>query len=280
MYIDSESTQIGGRKVMGKNKILSFEYFPSLNNTEEFFRKITAEEGAGRRILNQLLLLSLFAFLYGVIMGSYHSLLQAVVAGLKVSVLFSLTLLICFPAFFIIQYILGSRLRICQMISIILSGFVLMTAIMISFVPIVIIFLLTGSNYYFLQLLHILVFVLSGLFGMKIVVDALKYSCEKKNVYPQIGVVIFRFWVVIMAFISIQLAWNFRPFLADRDQPFELFRKYEGNFYTALIYSVKQLISPNNQPGQPQEPYRFEEHRAAQDSLLDIFRSRGDSLGN
>ena len=66
---------------MGKNKILSFEYFPSLNNTEEFFKKITAEEGAGRRILNQLLLLSLFAFLYGVVMGSYHSLLQAIVAG-------------------------------------------------------------------------------------------------------------------------------------------------------------------------------------------------------
>jgi len=261
---------------MGKTKILSFEYFPSLNNTEEYFQKITAEAGAGRRIFNQYLLLSLFAFLYGIIMGSYHSFLQAIVAGLKLSVLFSLVLLICFPAFFIIQYILGSRLKIYQMISIILSGFVLTTAIMVSFTPVVLIFLLTGSNYYFLQLLHILVFILSGLFGMKVVVDALKYSCEKKNVYPQIGVVIFRFWVVILAFIGIQLAWNFRPFLGDRDQPFELFRKYEGNFYAALIYSAKQLVTSDKPT--PGTQFDMNRHQAVQDSLLEIFNGE-DSTG-
>lgn len=261
---------------MDKNKILSFEYFPSLNNTEEFFKKITAEEGAGRRILNQHLLLSLFAFFYGIIMGSYHSFVQAIVAGLKVAILFSLVLLICFPAFFIIQYILGSRLKIYQMISIILSGFVLTTAIMVSFTPVVLIFLLTGSNYYFLQLLHILVFILSGLFGMKIVIDALRYSCEKKNVYPQIGVVIFRFWVFILAFIGIQLAWNFRPFLGDRDRPFELFREYEGNFYAALIYSAKQLLESGPEPATGH--FDYQRHQAVQDSLLEVFRSE-DSAG-
>ncbi len=261
---------------MGNSKLFSFEYFPSLNNTEEFFRKITGEEGAGRRIINQHLLLSLLAFLYGIMMGSYHSFAQAIVAGLKISVLFSLTLLICFPAFFIIQFILGSRLKVYQMISIILSGFVLTTAIMVSFSPIILIFLLTGSNYYFLQLLHILIFILSGLFGMKTIVDALKYSCEKKNVYPQIGVVIFRFWVIILVFIGIQLAWNFRPFLGDRDRPFELFRDYEGNFYAALIYSAKQLIEPERQPSIHE--LNYEQHRAAQDSLLELF-NREDTAG-
>jgi hypothetical protein len=145
---------------MGKNSLFSLEFFPSLNNTEEFFQKITADENVGKRILNQHVLMSFLAFIYGVIMGSYHSFAQAIMAGFKVSVLFTLALLICFPAFFIIQYILGSRLKIYQMVSVILSGFVLMTAIMVSFTPIVIIFLLTGSNYYFLQLLHILIFIL------------------------------------------------------------------------------------------------------------------------
>ncbi|MFH1374315.1 MAG: hypothetical protein ABII79_11015 [bacterium] len=223
-------------------KLLSFEYFPSLSNSEEFFQRITADSGAGARIGGQLLHLCFFSFLYGVIMGSYHSVTQAVVSGGKVAVLFSLALLICFPAFFIIQYILGSRLKLKQMISIVLSGFVLTAAIMVSFAPIVVIFLLTGSNYYFLQLLHILIFILSGIFGMKVIVDALKYSCETKGVYPQIGVVVFRFWVVILAFVGIQLAWNLRPFLGDRGQPFEVFRDYEGNFYTALVYSVRQLV--------------------------------------
>ncbi len=226
---------------MASTKLLSLEFFPTLHNREAFFERLTQDQRAGRRIVNQYLLISLLSLAYGFVMGSYHGLAQALAAGVKVFVLFSLALVICFPAFFIIQYVLGSRLRLPQMISIVLSGFALMTAIMVSFVPIVIIFLLTGSNYYFLQLLHIAIFILSGLFGMLTIVDALKFSCDKKGVYPQVGVVVFRFWVVILAFVGIQLAWNLRPFLGDRGQPFELFRHYEGNFYTALVYSVRQL---------------------------------------
>jgi hypothetical protein len=229
---------------MGIRTLVSFQFFPTLQNREEYFEKITEDAGAPARILNQYFLLCFFSFLYGVVMGSYHSLSQAIASGVKVSFLFSLVLLICFPAFFIVQFILGSKLRLQQMVSIILAGFVLATSIMVSFAPIAVFFLLTGGNYYFQQLLHIAIFILSGFFGMKTIIDALKYSCEKKNVYPQTGVVVFRFWVVIMAFVGIQLAWNLRPFLGDRGQPFELFREYEGNFYTALVYSGSQLMNP------------------------------------
>jgi hypothetical protein len=276
---------------MGVKKILSFEFFPTLQNREEFFQKITQETNFLPKIANQYLLLNLFSFLYGIVMGSYHSFLQAVVAGVKLAVLFSLVILICFPAFFIIQYILGSKLKLHQMISIILSGFVLTTAIMVSFAPIVIFFLLTGGNYYFLRLLHIAVFVLSGIFGMKTIIDALKFSCEKKNIYPQVGVVIFRFWVVIMAFVGIQLAWNLRPFLGDPGQKFEVFREYEGNFYTAVIYSVKQLFSPHDttdkQKGagtaDPKEQESVIEYKGDLDSLLDYLikdNKEADTLEN
>jgi hypothetical protein len=74
-------------------------------------------------------------------------------------------------------------------------------------------------------------------------VDALKFACDKKNVYPQIGVSVFRIWIIILAFVGIQFAWNLRPFLCDKNEDFKLFRKYEGNFYTAIVYSVKQLIA-------------------------------------
>ena len=79
---------------------------------------------------------------------------------------------------------------------------------------------------------------------MKTVNDALQYSCEKKNIYPRIGVVVFRYWIIILAFVGIQLAWNLRPFLGDYQKPFKLFRSYEGNFYTALVYSIKKISEP------------------------------------
>jgi len=92
------------------------------------------------------------------------------------------------------------------------------------------------------------IFIFAGIFGMKLMVDALKYACDQKNIYPQVGVTVFRIWVIILAFVGIQLAWNLRPFLCEKNEAFKLFRKYEGNFYTAIIYSVDQLVSPQPQP--------------------------------
>ena len=206
----------------------------------------------------------IMSFAYGIIMGSYHSVAQAIASGIKVPVLFSIVLIICFPAFFIIQFILGSKLKLSQMISIILAGFVLLTAIMVSFTPIVVFFLLTGGNYYFLQLLHIAIFILSGIFGMKTIIDALKYSCEQQSIYPKIGVDVFKFWVVILVFVGIQMAWNLRPFLGDRNEPFKLFREYEGNFYAALIYSVNQLIKGDANPNEKSKESR--NNRSIQDT--------------
>jgi len=176
-------------------------------------------------------------------MGSYHSLIQSLVAGLKVILLFLGTLIICFPSFFVIQQVLGSKMSVRQMLIIVLSGFVLTSAIALSFTPIVIFFQITGGIYHFLQLLHVAIFIFAGIFGMRLMVDALKFACEKKNIYPHIGVSVFRIWVIIIAFVGIQFAWNLRPFLCNKSEEFKLFRKYEGNFYTAIVFSVQQLVS-------------------------------------
>jgi hypothetical protein len=146
-----------------------------------------------------------------------------------------------------VQTMLGSKLGLSQMIAIMMTGFAFMTSIMLSCIPIIAVFLLTGGNYYFLHLLHIAIFLFAGIFGMKMTVDALKFSCEKRNVYPQVGVVVFRFWVVIFAFVGIQIAWNLQPFMGDIGKPFKLFRKHEGNFYTAVIYAVNKLGVDNKE---------------------------------
>ncbi len=235
-----------------KSAYLKFDrLLPGLLNNEEYFETMTQDEHPGRRITGMILLFSGLTFFYGLIMGCYSGFLQALTAGIKVPVMFFLSLIVCFPAFFLIQFILGSKMRLLQMAAVILAGFVLTSAIMVSFTPIVVFFVLTGGNYHFLQLLHVGIFAVAGGFGMKLVVDALKYSCEQKNIYPQTGVVVFRFWVVILAFVGIQLAWNLRPFLAKRDEPYAVFRNYEGNFYAAVMYSIQQLTSPAEGAGGP-----------------------------
>lgn len=225
-----------------KSKKVWMEALKIFQNAESYFNERDRKQSQ-LLIFNQLLIICFFAFIYGLVMGSYHSLLQSIVAGIKMIVLFLCTLVICFPSFFVIQQVLGSKMKFRQMVIIILSGFVLTSAIALSFSPVVIFFQITGDNYHFLQLLHVAIFLFSGFFGMRLMIDALKYACDKKNVYPQIGVSVFRIWIIILAFVGIQLAWNLRPFLHEQNEDFKLFRKYEGNFYTAIIYSAKQLIS-------------------------------------
>ena len=230
---------------------------PSLHNNEAYFDALAREEHIRLRVLRMALFFTALTSFYGLIMGCYSGWLQALTAAVKVPVMFFLSLLVCFPAFFLLQYILGSRMSLGLMTLMILSGFVLTGAIMVSFTPVVVFFVLTGGDYHFLQLMHVAVFSLAGVFGMKLVLDALRYSCEQKGIYPHTGVVVFRFWVVILAFVGIQLAWNLRPFMAERGEPYGLFRKYEGNFYSAVIYSVEQLLGP---PERPASPPRQERH--------------------
>lgn len=228
---------------MKKKRIISFEYFPSFQEKDVFFEKITHEKDAPSIILTQFLLLVIFAFLYGIVMGIYNGLLQAVTAGFKIPILFILSMIICFPAFFMVQYILGSKLKFHSMLAIMLTGFVLTSAIMLSFSPIVIFFLITSSNYDFLKLLHVAIIGFAGIFGMRTVIEALKFSCEKKNIYPKIGVKIFQFWIIILAFVGMQLAWSLRPFIGAKDRPYQLLRKQEGNFYLAVIHSVGKVLT-------------------------------------
>jgi hypothetical protein len=249
--------------------------FPSIQNKDEYFEKIAAEDHLVKRTICLYLMLCSFSFLYGLTMGSYHSAFQAVVSGVKVAALFSLALGICFPAFFVIQFVLGSKLKLLQMAVIVLSGFALLTAIMLSFAPIIVIFLLTGGNYYFLHLLHISIFIFAGLFGMKTIVDALRYLCEKKDIYPQTGVIVFRVWVVILGFVGIQLAWNLGPFIGVRGQPFQLFRKYEGNFYVAVVYSLGQLTGkPTTHTPAVDEAKRAEERAEMEKMGIKPMESR------
>lgn len=226
--------------VMEKISELS-EVFKIFQSTDSYFDERNKEQSK-RLILNQVLIICVFTFLYGIVMGSYHSFLQSLVAGLKVTFLFLSAIIVCFPSFFIIQQVLGSKMTLRQMVIIILSGFVLTTSIALSFTPIVILFQVTGGNYHFLQLLHVGIFIFSGIFGMRLMVEALKFACEKKVIYPHIGVAVFRIWIIILAFVGIQIAWNLRPFLCNKTEDFKLFRKYEGNFYTAIVYSVQQLV--------------------------------------
>ncbi|MDN5200404.1 hypothetical protein QQ008_03505 [Fulvivirgaceae bacterium BMA10] len=225
------------------SKIPFQEAFDVLQDREKHFQRITERNYSPNIIWAQVILMCIFTFCYGIIMGSYNSFQQALVTGVKLWLLFSLTLIICFPSFYIVQLILGSKIKIKQLFVILMGGFLMTTTIMLAFAPIVLYFQLSGDNYNFLQLLHVFVFMFAGFFGMRVVLESLKGAFEGTKVYPKIGLSVFRIWVVIFAFVGIQLSWNLRPFLGSKDMPFQLFREStRGNFYSTTLGSIGKLL--------------------------------------
>jgi hypothetical protein len=237
-------------------RVVSVEFLRGFQNKDEFFERLSGVEHTRRMIADEIVLLTAFSSLYGLAMGSYNGLAQAVSSAIKVPLLFMLTVLIAFPAFFMLQHALGSRLGFWQMLKILLAGFVMIALVMASFAPIVLFFLITGGDYSFLKLLHVAIFGLAGFFGMKMVLDGLKFCCEKKAIYPKTGVVVFRFWIILLAFVGMQLAWNLRPFIGSRDLPFRVLREREGNFYVAIINAASHLALGDSHKSSAGPPIR------------------------
>jgi hypothetical protein len=213
-----------------------------LSDRERLFLDVVQGVTLGRTLWFILATIVGGAALYGVSAGAYSSVPQAASAAVKLPLLILATFVICFPAFFVVQILVGSRLRLLQALVLALTAPALTAVLLAAFIPITVFFLVTGANYYFLELLHIVLVLVAGLTGMYALHEGLTLVCEKSGVYPRKAVTIMRVWALLFAFVGIQMAWNLRPFLGDRGEPFKVFRHYEGNFYAAIIYSLDKLL--------------------------------------
>jgi hypothetical protein len=222
-----------------------------LSNRELFFEEVVDGTGLGSKLRYSALTVVVLAGFFGLVAGAYSGPAQAVSAAIKLPLLFFATFVICFPAFFVVQVLVGSRLRLPQVVVLVVGALALTSVLLAAFVPITAFFLISGANYYFQHLLNIAIAVVAGLFGMYALHEGLSVVCEQRGVYPRKALTIMRAWALLFAFVGVQLAWNLRPFLGDRNQPFRVFGRYQGNFYAAVIYAVNQLFAGTGEPGGP-----------------------------
>src|SRR5436190_3612578 len=222
-----------------------------LSDRERFFEEVVEGVGLGSKLRYALLTIVLPSGFFGLVAGAYSGPAQALSAAIKLPFLFFATFAVCFPAFFVVQVLVGSRLRLLQVVVLVFGALALTSVLLAAFVPITLFFLITGANYYFQHLLNITIAGVSGVFGMYALHEGLSVVCEQRGVYPRKALTIMRAWAVLFGFVGIQLAWSLRPFLGDRNQPFRVFGNYQGNFYAAVIYAVNKLIQGDDRPTSP-----------------------------
>ncbi|MSP14117.1 MAG: actin-binding WH2 domain-containing protein [Chloroflexi bacterium] len=213
-----------------------------LRDRQAFFDEI--RRGVALQEKMRAMLISSIAFLalYGAVMGSTHSLWQALSSAFKLPLLFLATLIVCAPTLYFFNLIFGSSQSLSQNTALMLTAITVTAVVLLSFAPIVLFFLLTSSNYQFFKLLNVGVFTVAGVIGVLFLSQGMRAVSAGGAEGAAARLRVVRLWIIVYAFVGSQVAWTLRPFVGSPSMKFELFRQLGGNFYTNIVASLGEIL--------------------------------------
>ena len=213
-----------------------------LRNRYRFFAEIRAGETTAQKIRAMLVFASIFFAIFGAVIGSDHSVWQALSSAIKLPLLFLATLVVCLPTLYFFNTIFESALTLSQNFALLLAAITMTAVVLLAFTPVSLFFLITTSQYQFHKLLNVAVFAISGLIGIWQLTQGLKMLSAVDRRGARARGRIQWLWILLYAFVGSQLAWTLRPFFGAPGLPFELFRGLGGNFYTNIFASIGEVL--------------------------------------
>src|SRR5262249_37914512 len=147
-----------------------------------------------------------------------------------------LTLLVTFPSLYVFNTLLGSKLRLAELLRLVTAGLSVLVAVLAAFGPIVAFFSVTTTSYPFIVLLNVAVFAVSGALGM-----AFLYRSLLRLAGAAVNRVFYA-WMVVFGLVGAQMGWVLRPFIGSPDVPFTWFRPRQASFFEGVAQSLRGLF--------------------------------------
>ena len=213
-----------------------------LRNRYRFFSEIRAGVDLGPKIRAMMTSSVLFLLLYGAVIGSQHSLLQALSSALKVPALFLVTVLICLPTLHFFHVLFGASLSIRQNFALILTAITVTSVLLLSFSPVVLFFMISTADYQLFKLLNVAIFAICGAIGLGFLYQGVKMIAVVDGDTGKSRRRMIVLWALLYAFVGTQLAWTLRPFFGAPGLPFEPFRDLGGSFYANVLASIGEIL--------------------------------------
>lgn len=214
-----------------------------LRSRESFFDEIRKSKKLSEKM--KALLTSSFVFfaMYGFVMGIGHGWEQSISSLIKLPILFLLTLAICGPSLHFFNILYGSKQSVQQTLTLILTAIATTSVLAASLAPISLFFIITGSSYGFLKLMHVVFLGVAGYQGMVFLRQATATVHEDAS-EESVGRrrTVFRIWLVLYALVGTQMAYLLSPYVGNPDRPFIFFRHGPGNFYLDVFTTVLELL--------------------------------------
>jgi hypothetical protein len=104
---------------------------------------------------------------------------QTVATMTKVPLLFLLTLGITFPSLYVFNALVGSRLKMFQVLKLLIASLAVNLSVLASMGPIIAFFSVSTPNYKFIVLLNVVVFAVAGFLGLSFLIQTLNRQTPK-----------------------------------------------------------------------------------------------------
>jgi hypothetical protein len=138
-----------------------------LRERQQFLEEIKKGVKLKSKLIGLLISSTVFFGIYGAIIGSSSSPLQALISAVKLPALYLLTLIICFPTLYFFNVMFGSKRTFQQYLTLLMTAMAMISVLMFGFAPVALFFLLSTNDYNFFLLLNVIIMAITGGLGVK-----------------------------------------------------------------------------------------------------------------
>ena len=185
-----------------------------------------------------------FGCLYGALMGTFAGvlgdrMLQVIYSAIKVPLLLIVTFLISLPSFFVLNTLLGVRGDFPYVLRSLLTTQAGLTVILASLSPFTLLWYASVANYDAAILFNALMFAVASVTAQVLLYRYYRPLIARRPVHARL----FRIWLLLYAFVGVQMAWTLRPFIGNPTGAVQFFRAGAwGNAYVELVKIAARMF--------------------------------------
>jgi hypothetical protein len=181
---------------------------------------------------------------YGAVMGTFGGVgsgrwLQVAYSAAKVPMLLLVTFGVSLPSFFVVNTLAGVREDFVRATRALVATQAAITIVLASLSPITAVWYASSTDYPSAILFNAMVFGVASFAGQGLLRKLYRPLIEKNPVHRRL----LRAWVVVYAFVGIQMGWVLRPFIGDPGRPVTFFREHMwGNAYEVVGRMIWEVV--------------------------------------
>jgi len=197
------------------------------------------------RLRQQVLQIICFGVLYGCAMGTFGGIggerfWQLVFSGVKVPLLLLVTFVLALPSFFVMNNLVGVGEDFPRVLRALVTTQAVLTIVLASLAPFTLLWYASSSNYRIAIFFNSLMFAVASItaqFWLRRHYAVLIARDIRHRT-------LLRLWLLLYAFVGIQMGWVLRPFIGDPGSSVQFFRADSwGNAYVILSQMLWRTLA-------------------------------------